>query len=470
MLKKTVNKIDLNHFEKVIIQQALKNEHYLSSIIEHLQPEYFKDPHIKAIIQIIAQYYQKRGTIPNFTEIKTYLTTDELKLSCVKVVDYIKALDVHLNEHELYQNTETFLKQKGIYYRMMVTMEKTDIEMVDPANLLFDMEKVCNISLDTNVGLDLFGDFQLVKEDILKEEQYISSGWKWMDEQLGGGFLKCGKSLVVFAGETNIGKSIVLGNVADNIASQGHSVLLVTLEMSEKVYARRIAAKISQISFNDMKSNIDEVTSKIEQYKKNNLDSQIIIKEFPPSVVKPLELSGYIKKLRQKGVKIDAIVLDYINLLTSNNGSNSYEKVKYIAEQIRALTYTFECPIITATQFNRSAAGSKDPGMEKVSESYGLCQTADVLITIWRDEDTDIEDDRIRMTFAKNRQGRRESTQSFKVAYETMTITQEDEETNEPKNIADTIKGLGMFEETKDILETTKTINVQNVERDAEQN
>jgi KaiC/GvpD/RAD55 family RecA-like ATPase len=47
------------------------------------------------------------------------------------------------------------------------------------------------------------------------------------------GFLEAGKSLYVFAGETNIGKSIFLGNIATNIAQQGKNVLVVTLEMSE---------------------------------------------------------------------------------------------------------------------------------------------------------------------------------------------------------------------------------------------
>ena len=45
-------------------------------------------------------------------------------------------------------------------------------------------------------------------------------------------------------------------------------------------------------------------------------------------------------------------MLDYINLLNCPIGNNSYERVKYAAEQVRALSYTYTCPFITATQIN----------------------------------------------------------------------------------------------------------------------
>jgi len=455
MVKKALTKIDLDYFEKVIIHQCLKNEHYLSSIIEYINPEYFKDVNIKNIIEIIVSFYSKRSIVPNFSEIKSYLVTDELKENFKRVVEYLKSSEIKINESELYDNTESFLKQKGIFFTMMKTTEFSEEKPIDSANLLHEFEQVCNISLDNEIGLNLFEDFDIVKQEILKKEQYISTGWKWLDKELGGGFHKNGKCLYVFAGETNIGKSIVLGNVANNIAKQGYSVLVITLEMSEQVYAKRLTANISQVSYNEMADNISEVSAKMEDFRLKNRDTKVIIKEFPPSVITPMELNGYIKKVSQK-LKIDAIVLDYINLLTTKVGNNSYEKVIHISQQIRALSYTFACPIISATQFNRTAAGVSNPGMERVSESYGLCQTADVLIPIWRNDDADVEDDIIRFTIAKSRQGRVKSTQAFKVFYETMTILQDGDDNNETfgtDSVSDTIKGLSMFEETKDIID-----------------
>jgi hypothetical protein len=70
------------------------------------------------------------------------------------------------------------------------------------------------------------------------------------------------------------------------------------------------------------------------------------------------------------GQRIDLIVLDYLNLLTTTKGNNSYERIKYIAEETRAMTYAFNCPLVTVTQTNRSGTNVNEPDLTTVSESY----------------------------------------------------------------------------------------------------
>ena len=63
-----------------------------------------------------------------------------------------------------------------------------------------------------------------------------------------------------------------------------------------------------------------------------------------------------------------------MNLLHTTVGNNSYERIKHITEQIRALSYVFNCPIISATQLGRTAFGQTDPGMETISECIEVNQ------------------------------------------------------------------------------------------------
>ena len=89
----------------------------------------------------------------------------------------------------------------------------------------------CIITLGTNIGLDYFNDIDTHIHDLTNEDDVIPSKWPWLDEKLDGGFLQNGRALYVFAGETNVGKSIFLGNLACNIADQnktvqGHSLML----------------------------------------------------------------------------------------------------------------------------------------------------------------------------------------------------------------------------------------------------
>ena len=97
-------------------------------------------------------------------------------------------------------------------------------------------ETACNINLNVDVGVNYFEDVDRHIDDMNRQEKYVSSGWEWLDKKLNGGFIESGRALYVFAGETNVGKSILLGNIATNLCKQNKKVLLISLEMSEMLY------------------------------------------------------------------------------------------------------------------------------------------------------------------------------------------------------------------------------------------
>jgi replicative DNA helicase len=300
---------------------------------------------------------------------------------------------------------------------------------IDTSEILNKFETSCNINLVTDRGLDLYRDVDLIVEDLTSIQKAIPSNWPWLDDALNGGFQENGRALYVFAGETNIGKSIFLGNVATNIANQGKNVLLITLEMSELLYARRICTNVSKIPLKELAINAPSLRQALKEQEKEGKGS-IFIKEFPPSTITPNQLKAFIKKIVDQGIKIDAIVLDYLNLLHSTVGTNSYERIKNVTEQVRAMTYMFNCPIISATQLNRSGFSSNNPDLTTISESVGLAATADVIVSIYQNEE-DRELSIIRLGMMKNRYGPRGHTQAMRIDYSTLTITQAEESANE---------------------------------------
>lgn len=424
-----MSKLDLDYFETVIAFKSLTDDIYLSSILDNIKPLYFKNKDIKAVFEIILDFYNKRNTKPTLTEIKAYLVTDELKTSFKNVVNQFNGIDKNLNNDELISNTEKFLKEKAVYHTMMETVDDINKSSVDTSKILDKFEKACSISLTSDTGLDLYTDIDRVIIDLNTTEKYISTKWKWLDEKIGGGLLEDGRALYLFAGETNIGKSIFLGNVAINLASQGKTVLLISLEMPEMIYAKRLCSSVSKIPLSQLKIESETLKSQIMEYCVENPSAKIIIKEFPPASITVNHLKGFIKKLTQKGIKIDAIVLDYVNLLLSTVGDTSYERIKVCTEQLRALSYNFNCPIVSATQLNRDGYEITDPGLKTISESMGLAMTGDVILSIWQ-EDTDKELGVIKMGFMKNRFGPNYGHCSMRIDYTTLTIT-EDEHLND---------------------------------------
>ena len=416
-----MSKLNLDEYENIIIYKSLTDSGYLASIADIVKPEYFKNKSIASIFEIVKDFNEKRNKLPTVTEIKTYLVTDEQKAAFKQLAQSFSELDKNLDKDELYENTEQFLKEKAVYHTMLNVAEDVSKGLVDTSDVLQKFESSCSISLVTDLGLDMYGDIDLLIDDLNTEQSFIPSKWEWLDDTLGGGFLESGKALYVFAGETNIGKSIFLGNIAHNIASQGKNVLLVTLEMSELLYAQRICSNATKIPMKELRQNGPSIKNAISRE-----NGKVFIKEFPPATITPNQLKAFIKKFNEKGIKLDAIVLDYLNLLHSTVGNNSYERIKNVTEQVRAMSYMFECPIISATQLNRSGFDQDNPELATISESIGLAATADVIASIYQNEE-DRELGIIRLGMMKNRYGMRGTTQAMRIDYSTLTIEQADD-------------------------------------------
>ena len=416
-----MGKLDLDYFENILIYKSLTDSGYLAAIADFVKPEYFKDKAIASIFDIIKDFTEKRNKLPTATEIKSYLVSDEQKESFKGLVKSFNEIDKTLDKEELYDNTEQFLKEKAVYHTMLNVAEDVSSGKVDTSVVLDKFEKSCNINLVTDLGLELYSDVDKLIDDLNSVERYVPSKWEWLDNSLGGGFLEAGKALYVFAGETNIGKSIFLGNIASNMAKDGKNVLLVTLEMSELLYARRLCSNVTKIPMKELADN----TPSIKQAMKDQ-GGKIFIKEFPPATITANQLKAFINKFKEQGIKIDAIVLDYLNLMHSTLGNNSYERIKHVTEQVRAMSYLFNCPIISATQLNRAGFDTDNPDLATISESIGLAATADAIISIFQNEE-----DRgigiIRLGMMKNRYGPRGMTQAMRIDYSTLTIEQADD-------------------------------------------
>jgi replicative DNA helicase len=420
-----MSEIDFDYFEKVLVKNAITNGAYLASIADYVQPKYFTDKNISKYFEIVSEFYDKRQVLPTFSEVKTYLTTDELKTNFKKLIESFKEIDSNHNVDELYENTERFLKERGMYHSILESAEDISEGEADTAKIVEKFEKIAGINLNLEHGIELYGDKEKIIDDILSDENMISSKWPWLDESLDGGFTEAGKALYVFAGQSNIGKSIFLGNVAANIASQGKHVLVITLEMSETLYAKRIASNVTKIPMKEFRHNVPTLRHALEESEKDT-EGRIYIKEFPPSTITPKQLGAFVKKMKDSGVRIDAVVVDYLTLLTAA-GSNSYEKGKNICEQIRALSYVFKCPWVSACQLNRGSINENNPDMSGIAESLSIAMTADVIVSIFQNEE-DQEMGVIRLGMMKNRFGPRGMVQAMRIDYSTLSIFQADDE------------------------------------------
>lgn len=426
MVKKQLP-LDLDEYEKIIMFNSIMDQTYLETIFEYAKPSFFKDKDIRTVFTVLNSFYEEHKKVPNTTELKAHLISEEDKQALKRVIISFNSIDKNFDNAILIKNTERWLREKAVMNTVFNTSVDVQSGDIDSTKILKKFEDACNISLVDNLGFDYLENIDDHLKDLQKVFNILPTGWKWLDKHLGGGFMAEGRALYCFFGVTNVGKSIFLGNMATNILSQDKTVVLISLEMPEQVYAKRISACLSRIPSNDLNLQLDPLKNKLNQYKLKNSNAKLIIKEFPPKGVTVLNIKTYIEKLVRSGVKPDAIIIDYLNLIAPpSNGLNSYEGIKQITESVRALSYNFECPVITATQATRAAVSSPNPDVDKTSESMGLSHTVDAQFSIWTEAE-DVELGIIHMGIVKNRFGPRQVHTQLKIDYPTLAISELDD-------------------------------------------
>ena len=104
-------------------------------------------------------------------------------------------------------------------------------------------------------------------------------------------------------------------------------------------------------------------------------------------------------------IQIRRFNLDYLNLvLPKTRSDNMYSDVMAVSENLRALSYKYQIPVVTATQANRQGMNNENISMEHVSESGGIAHTVDFLAGLYQTPD-DREAGMIKARILKNRLG-----------------------------------------------------------------
>lgn len=421
-------KIDLDFFEKVIIQHCLKKDSvYIASIIDYLDKSLFKDSNIGEIINIIKSFYVERNCIPSLTELKLRVNTNALKESLVKVVGYIRELDSDYNDVELVNNTEYFIKQRKYSVLMENTLDnKVANKEFDLEEIQRESEKIHQITLIDNFGLDYFGENERVVDYLQQKDNFISTGYKTLDYAFGGGFQKEGKAIYDIGGETNVGKSICLANIALNVVLQNMDVVIVSPEMSEMRYAKRISGMLTGIAISLLGDNIDKYKKEVEKFK-NKYSSKFIIKEVPTKGVSAKNIYAYLKKLKdKKGISPSLLCIDGHALLKPSVSQNSkHAELQFIVQECRGMSYQIECPILTVAQLNRSSHKANNPGLDNMAGSWDQIADFDAHVNIWQ-TDEDRESNIIRFGGKKVRDGSKGGEGYLHIDYDTLRLYEDD--------------------------------------------
>jgi archaellum biogenesis ATPase FlaH len=191
--------------------------------------------------------------------------------------------------------------------------------------------------------------------------------------------------LNIFAGASGAGKSLFLQNLALNWARTGLNTVYFSLELSEGLCAMRMDAMISDTPTREVFKKLEDVDLKVRMAGKKAGVLQIVQLT---NGVTPNDLLSWVREFQtQRKIKIDAILVDYLDLMMPAGQkisvSDMFVKDKLVAEELRNLVVGEQLLLATASQLNRSAVESVEFDHSMIAGGLSKIQTADNVFGIF---------------------------------------------------------------------------------------
>lgn len=407
--------------EKMLFKKASLDKKWMNILVGTFDKRFFKTPNLAMLADLQVRFYEKYGQAPSTKTLaamaKSYAIkypAENIEMSEVnELLREINTFDLNLPEDVLNSNLKEFIRRNAFYNALydnagLLNSDESGYEKV-VAKCLENFDRVQKITFnDTDLGLNYFNEDAMKQhwQYIRNPEAKLSTLWASLDTYTHGGFLKDGRSLYLVMAQAGLGKSLFLSNLAVNFLKQGLSVVVISLEMSEDVYAQRFDAHISKEDINHLNDCEDRAIENIKKFYKEHPSSNLYIKEYPPKSVTSNDIRAYLESLKANGHKFDAIIIDYLNLVKSSSrqNDNMFLDGLDVSEKLRAISYEFKAPVISAIQTNTEGMNNENVGMENISQSRGIAFTADFLMALFQMQE-DRENGFIRARILKNRLG-----------------------------------------------------------------
>lgn len=211
----------------------------------------------------------------------------------------------------------------------------------------------------------------------------VRTGISTLDERVAG--IVPG-NLVICAAQTGRGKSMLLLNIARNVArGQNFRVAIFSLEMSRDEWERRLLARESGIA-------IDRIAMRAltSDEERRLMVATGELHELPVVIddTAHLTLDAMRTKLRRLRARqgVDLVLVDYLQLLRGPRSESRQAEVAAISRGLKTLARELDVPIIAAAQLSREVDKREPPKprLSDLRESGAIEQDADVVMFIYR--------------------------------------------------------------------------------------
>jgi replicative DNA helicase len=352
------------------------------SIIDVIENNYFENKYFKIIVQMIREYYSKYNHTPSFETLEQ-ITKSELQqeIASKVVLDTIKKIkDAPIDGVDFVQEKALkFCKQQELQKVMGKAQKIIDGGEFENYDALEEMVRgALQVGEKDTSILDVFSNMDQVLDDDYRHP--IPMGIPGIDRLMKGGLAK-GEIGVILA-PTGVGKSTVLTKIANHAFNLGFNVLQIFFEDNPKVIQRKHYTLWTKIHPDELSEKRDVVIQKVKEIEET-MSNKLIMKKLPSDTVTMLQIKNQIRKMIADGLKVDMVLLDYIDcVVPDKNLGDEWKSEGSVMRGFEAMCHELNLVGWTATQGNRSSISSEVVTTDQMGGSIKKAQVGHVIISI----------------------------------------------------------------------------------------
>jgi replicative DNA helicase len=170
--------------------------------------------------------------------------------------------------------------------------------------------------------------------------------------------------------------------MANHAFNLGFNVLQIFFEDNPKVIQRKHFTLWTKIHPDDLSEKKDEVMSRVREIEES-MPNKLILKKLPSDTMTMLQIKNQIRKMVSDGIKVDMIVLDYIDcIVPDKNLGDEWKSEGSVMRAFEAMCHEMNIVGWTATQGNRSSISSEVVTTDQMGGSIKKAQVGHVIISV----------------------------------------------------------------------------------------
>lgn len=410
-------------FQERLVALQVRDEAFARRTEGLIKPEYFESRADAALVSLAISYYDRYKRAPKDATNIVALLKDAIKRGSIRpdMVEEIRekiravfapALDIVSFRDFAVDQVGNFARHQAITAAMLQAFDHLEKHNTTKVQEL--LEKAFKVGpRPDSASYDYWAEAETrtevrraVKMGEIKPNG-ISTGIPALDKLLfhrGWGI----KELTVFMAGAKKGKSFTLWDFGKLMSLQGKNVLGITLEVSKEVLSTRLDASVSDVPIDEIEGSIFAVMEAIRKTRDSKLPGKFLLHEYPSGAFRPMDLQQLLDDYKAEGVRIDAVVIDYLDIMAPNRWVNDpQENSRTVWVDCRGIAQTEEIVMLSATQTNREGHKSVTAKAEHAAEDFNKIRTADLCISINATEE-EMAKGEARLFFAASRNQRGE--------------------------------------------------------------